>query len=457
MRSKWKSAELILFFQLFETVLKISVFVLVWLLYYMDLYTEANITTNYVRFGMIIIYIGFYYLARKTLLLDITSINMIPNLVSTQILVCLFADILMYMFLAFTLMSFPNAMPMLVVFLTQLVLILGWTYMIPYIHSYRNSQSSKKNTLFIIGENVQWQNDILDNDVFKNEFDVTGQFVLTEWNFNYILRTISSADCVFLCEVDTAQRNKLIDYCRRKGIEVYVAPSVTDIMFFGADVKHLSYRLFYALDSHVPPVEYRIVKRCFDVVMSFLALLILSPVFLIVAIAIKAYDHGPVFYKQTRLTKHGRHFKIIKFRSMIVNAEKDGKARFSSGAKDDRVTPVGKIIRKFRIDELPQLINILKGEMSFVGPRPERPEIVAQLSKELPEFDIRLEAKAGLTGYAQVYGKYNTSLSEKLQLDLVYIEKQSLVMDFHILLETVKVIFTPESTEGVEQEGLKIK
>lgn len=457
MRSKWKSAELILFFQLFETVLKISVFVLVWLLYYMDLYTKANITTNYVRFGMIIIYIGFYYLARKTLLLDITSINMIPNLVSTQILVCLFADILMYMFLAFTLTSFPNAIPMLVVFLTQLVLILGWTYMIPYIHSYRNSQSSKKNTLFIIGENVQWQNDILENDVFKNEFDVTGLFVLTEWNFSYILRTISSADCVFLCEVDTAQRNKLIDYCRQKGIEVYVAPSVTDIMFFGADVKHLSYRLFYALDSHVPPVEYRIVKRCFDVVMSALALLILSPVFLIVAIAIIAYDHGPVFYKQTRLTKHGRHFKIIKFRSMIVNAEKDGKARFSSGAKDDRVTPVGKIIRKFRIDELPQLINILRGEMSFVGPRPERPEIVAQLSKELPEFDIRLEAKAGLTGYAQVYGKYNTSLSEKLQLDLVYIEKQSLVMDFHILLETVKVIFTPESTEGVEQEGLKIK
>ncbi len=457
MRSKWKSAELILFFQLFETVLKVSVFVLVWLLYYMDLYTEANITTNYVRFGMILIYIGFYYLARKTLLLEITSINMIPNLVSTQIMVCLFADVLMYLFLAFTLMSFPNAVPMLVVFLTQMVLILGWTYMIPFIHSSRNSQSSKKNTLFVIGESVQWQNDILENDVFRNEFDVTGQFVLTEWNFNYILRTISSADCVFLCEVDTAQRNKLIDYCRQKGIEVYVAPSVTDIMFFGADVKHLSYRLFYALDSHVPPVEYRIVKRCFDVVMSFLALLILSPLFLIVTISIKANDHGPVFYKQTRLTKRGKHFKIIKFRSMIVNAEKDGKARFSSGAKDDRVTPVGKIIRKYRIDELPQLINILKGEMSFVGPRPERPEIVAQLSRELPEFDIRLEAKAGLTGYAQVYGKYNTSLSEKLQLDLVYIEKQSLVMDFHILLETVKVIFTPESTEGVEQEGLKIR
>ncbi len=457
MRNKWKPAELILAFQMFESILKISAFVLIWLLYYMDLYTKANITSNYVRFGMIIIYIGFYYLARKTLLLDITSINMIPNLISTQIFVCLFADILVYLFMAFTLMEFPDAVPMIVVFLTQLVVILSWTYLIPYINSWRNSQSTKKNTIFVIDKNVEWQNDILDNDLFKNEFDVTGFFVLTEWNFNYVLRNLASADCVFLCEIDTSMRNKLIDYCRRKSIEVYVAPSVTDIMFFGADVKHLSYRLFYALDSHVPPAEYRIIKRCFDVVMSFLALLILSPVFLIVAICIKAYDRGPVFYKQTRMTRHGRHFKIIKFRSMIVNAEKDGKARFSSGENDDRVTPVGKIIRKFRIDELPQLINILKGEMSFVGPRPERPEIVAQLSRELPEFDIRLEAKAGLTGYAQVYGKYNTSLTEKLQLDLLYIEKQSLVMDFHILLETVKVVFTPESTEGVDQEGLKIR
>lgn len=171
----------------------------------------------------------------------------------------------------------------------------------------------------------------------------------------------------------------------------------------------------------------------------------------IVALAIKKTDGGPVFYKQVRLTKDGREFKVMKFRSMRVDAEKDGVARLSTGDKDDRITPVGHFIRKVRLDELPQLFNILKGDMSIVGPRPERPEIAAEYEKEMPEFRLRLQARAGLTGYAQVYGKYNTTPYDKLQMDLTYIANPSVLEDLRIMFATVKILFMPESTEGVAE------
>lgn len=192
-------------------------------------------------------------------------------------------------------------------------------------------------------------------------------------------------------------------------------------------------------------------KRAIDIVVSLIAAIILSPVFLITAIAIKVTDHGPVFYKQVRLTKDGKEFKILKFRSMRVDAEKDGVARLSTGENDSRITPVGKIIRACRVDELPQLFNILKGDLSIVGPRPERPEIASQYCEEMPEFALRLQAKAGLTGYAQVYGKYNTTPYDKLTMDLMYIAHPSIVEDLKIMLATVKILFLPESTEGIAE------
>ena len=169
------------------------------------------------------------------------------------------------------------------------------------------------------------------------------------------------------------------------------------------------------------------------------------------AIAIKVTDGGPVFYKQVRLTKNGKLFNVLKFRSMRVDAEKDGKARLSTGEKDDRITPVGRVIRKVRIDELPQLLNILSGSMSLVGPRPERPEIAELYEQVLPEFRLRLQAKAGLTGYAQVYGKYNTTPYDKLQMDLMYIATSSVLEDLRIIMATIKILFVPESTDGVEE------
>ena len=161
------------------------------------------------------------------------------------------------------------------------------------------------------------------------------------------------------------------------------------------------------------------------------------------------YDGGPAIYKQVRLTRDGKEFKIWKFRSMRVDAEKDGVARLSSDEKDDRITPIGRIVRKCRLDELPQLFNILMGDMSVVGPRPERPEIAKRYYETIPDFKLRLQIKAGLTGYAQVYGKYNTDPYEKLEFDLLYIKDMGVLTDIRLIFATFGILFLPESTEGV--------
>lgn len=185
-----------------------------------------------------------------------------------------------------------------------------------------------------------------------------------------------------------------------------------------------------------------------DIAIGLTGCILASPVMLLIAIAIKLYDGGPVLYSQERITKDGRPFRIYKFRSMIVESEKRG-ARLAS-EHDDRITPVGKVIRRLHVDELPQLFNVLIGDMSFVGPRPEREEITREYEQSIPQFRFRLKVKAGLTGYAQVYGQYNTVPYDKLKLDLTYIENYSLWLDLKLILLTVKILFQKEKSEGVE-------
>ena len=181
---------------------------------------------------------------------------------------------------------------------------------------------------------------------------------------------------------------------------------------------------------------YLFTKRAVDILASVCGILLFSPFMLLTAILIKASDGGPVIYQQIRLTKNRKAFKILKFRSMVLDAEKDGVARLSSGDRDIRVTPVGHFIRTCHFDEIPQLFNILRGDMTFVGPRPERPEIAERYEKELPDFAQRLRVKAGLTGYAQLYGTYSSPPAEKLKYDLRYINRMNTLTDLEILFKT---------------------
>ena len=235
-----------------------------------------------------------------------------------------------------------------------------------------------------------------------------------------------------------------------------VIPRIGDAIMSAAEPIHMLHLPILDCRRCTLSTEYRLVKRAIDVLISGIALILLSPVMLATALAIKR-DGGPVFYKQVRLTKDGKKFNILKFRSMCVDAEKYSGAVLSAGENDPRITKVGRIIRACRIDELPQLINILKGDMSLVGPRPERPEIAAEYEKELPEFALRLQVQAGLTGYAQVYGKYNTTPYDKLLMDLIYIARHSLLEDLCILLATLKILTSKESTEGIGEEKVELK
>lgn len=262
-----------------------------------------------------------------------------------------------------------------------------------------------------------------------------------------ILSLIDKYEGVFIYNLAASERIGLIDYCYQTKKEIYYSVEMMDIVTMrGERVLFDDKSMIYSPAKGLT-FEQRIVKRAMDLFIASVGLVIASPFMLITALAIKLEDGGHVFYKQERATYAGRVFKVIKFRSM---REKDTVNR-SVTKDDDRITKVGHFIRKFRIDELPQLFNVLKSDMSIVGPRPEMLENVDKYTDELPEFAYRLRAKAGLTGMAQIYGKYNTSPKDKLILDLTYIEQYSIWLDIKLILRTILVLLTPdESTEAFE-------
>lgn len=264
-------------------------------------------------------------------------------------------------------------------------------------------------------------------------------------------KTVDPYQAVILYEVEESNRSTLLWHCMRSRKSLYLTPQLDEITMQGFGARHLIDTPLLKYEYRSERFWYNLAKRIADIAVSLFALIVLSPILLITALAIKLEDHGPVFYKQKRCTKNGKVFEILKFRSMIVDAEKEGKS-IPCRSGDPRITRVGRVIRKIRVDEFPQIINVLKGDMSLVGPRPERIEHVEEYTREIPEFAYRLRVKGGLTGYAQIYGKYNTSPYDKLRLDLQYIEQQSLLLDFKLLLLTVKIMFVPESTEGFTEE-----
>ncbi len=261
-------------------------------------------------------------------------------------------------------------------------------------------------------------------------------------NIEKIKKEILKFEGVIICDISGQIRNDIIKYCFDNSIRAYISPKISDIIIRGGEEITLFDTPLLLCRNGGLSLEQRIIKRIFDIVVSIVGVVALSPVMLLIALAIKIDDGGKILYKQKRLTIDAREFYVYKFRSMIADAEKDGVPRLATD-KDSRVTRVGKFLRKCRLDELPQLINILKGDMSIVGPRPERPELTEKYEREMPEFKFRLKVKAGLTGYAQVTGVYDTTPYDKLKMDLMYIEKYSFVMDLRIVLMTIKTMIFP--------------
>ena len=287
-------------------------------------------------------------------------------------------------------------------------------------------------------------------DKLKEKYQVT-KLISADEGLDAICEKIKDFESVIINDVEAELRNDILKYCYENGIRTYVIPKITDIIMRGASPVTAFDTPMLLVNGTGLNVGQRFLKRAMDIAISLIGLIVASPIMLVVALAIKLEDKGPVFYKQKRVTLNGDVFEILKFRSMIVDAEKYAGAVLAT-EDDPRITKVGKFIRATRLDEIPQILNILKGDMSVVGPRPERKVLADEICKEVPEFAYRLKVRGGLTGYAQIYGKYNTSAYDKLRLDLMYIENYSLLLDIKLIILTLRIIFSKESTEGIDKQ-----
>lgn len=363
----------------------------------------------------------------------------------SQVISLFFTNIVSYFQISLLSLKLVTPYPLILMMLGEIAVAGVWTFIS---HRLYKQFFPPKQLLFISGERPV--EDILKKfETRKDKYNILKCVYENEGQKALEKEILSGYDGVVLWDMNTSLRNKLLKFCYSKGVRVYIMPKIPDIMVKGADQIHLFDTPILLVRDYAMTVEQRLVKRIIDIACALILVVVTSPFMLVTAVAIKLYDGGPVLYKQVRCTRDMREFRILKFRSMRSDAEKDGVARLAS-KNDSRITPIGRFIRKTRIDELPQLFNILKGDMSFIGPRPERPEIIKQYQEEMPEFTFRTKVKSGLAGYAQVYGKYNTMPYDKLKLDLFYIENYSVWLDLKLMLLTLKVLFQSESTEGVE-------
>ena len=417
-------------------------FALVWLLYYV--HTVVIFPSIYRGGGIILMFVVLYTFFGRAYDAFLVSLKRVSEMFYAQALSIFFADGFMYLVLWLMSGAFPNIWPALGALAAQLALGAFWCWAANrwYFAHYGGQKTA---VIYDVRRGVE---DLFGRYGMDQKFDV--QMVCTvEECLAGQLSALEDYTAVFLCGVHSHERNVILKYCVANGIVVYIIPRVGDVIMSGSKKIPMFHLPMMRVDRYNPPPEYLVAKRTLDIVLGALLTLLFSPIILVAAAAVKLEDGGPVFYRQIRLTKDGREFRMLKFRSMVVSAEQDGVARLSTGDDDPRITPVGRVLRAHRIDELPQLFNVIGGSMSLVGPRPERPEIAAEYERDMPEFVLRLQCKAGLTGYAQVYGKYNTTPYDKLQMDLMYISKPGIVEDLKILFATLSILFRRESTEGV--------
>lgn len=421
-------------------VLLMIPFLICWTLYYEPRTTTVGSKQVSVLVMIIFFFICYYFGQR----LDCfrVSILQIRDVIFGEALATMITDIIMYILIWMLSIHLPNLIPGLITWGGQCVIGVIWAYVMHQSYFFTHPPLR---TIVIYDERMGMEN-LIHTYGLEKRFNIKTVYPVE--SIMDKLEVMEEFDAAFLCGIHSHERNIILKHCINHKIKLFMIPRIADVMMRGSEQIHMLHLPILKTQRYKPSIEYQIIKRTMDIVVSGIATIVLSPLFLITAIAVKS-DGGPAFYKQKRLTKDGKVFEILKFRSMRVDAEKYSGAVLSAGENDPRITKVGRIIRACRLDELPQLLNILKGDMSLVGPRPERPELQKEIEKEVPEFGLRLQARAGLTGYAQVYGKYNTTFYDKLLMDLMYISKPSILEDLTIMLATVKILTSKESTEGV--------
>lgn len=425
----------------------VIIFCYVWVLYYNE-YTFTSFWLQGLAVSILLYALVYYAFGKLYHAFRIHS-SRISELMLSQFLAIGMSDLILYLMCYMMHMRFAGLLPGLLAAAVQLA---GTLVLLALNKSCFAKYTPVQRTVIIYGAKRAHREGNIETSVEELErklrtkhtslFDIQAVYPDT-CKRSELIENLRGFDTVILCHVSQKLRSEILAVCARDGKNVYITPKLEDIILTNYEYRYLIDTPL--LVSGARHGEYRS-KRLLDISISLLMLVLFSPFMLLTAVCIKLEDGGPVFYRQRRVTKNGREFDILKFRSMIVDAEKQGYKPAVS--RDHRITKTGRVIRTIRLDETPQLFNILKGDMSIVGPRPERVEHVRKYTEKLPEFAYRLRVRGGLTGYAQIYGKYNTSAEDKLKMDLMYIEKQSLLLDLQMILLTVKVMFLPESTEG---------
>lgn len=367
------------------------------------------------------------------------------DIVYSLVLATICTNVVAYLQITLINRWFLSAVPLLGATLADVAIIIIWTVGSGYIYS----KLYKARKMLVIYGDRKPDELIRKMNSRRDKYEISGKVHVSAGE-KEIYKMMREYEAVIIWDLPSQVRNKYLKHCFAHSIRCYVTPKISDVILTGTDRIHLFDTPLLVSRNMGLTAEQTIIKRLVDIIVALVGIVVSSPIMLISAIAVKLYDRGPVFYRQERLTLNGKTFRIFKFRSMCIDSEKYG-ARLAS-KNDSRITPVGKVLRNLHFDELPQLFNVLKGDMSIVGPRPERKEILKEYQREIPEFYYRLKVKAGLTGYAQVYGKYNTTPYDKLKLDLFYIENYSLLLDFKLMLMTFKILFQKETSEGVNNE-----
>ena len=419
-----------------------GLYALVWFRCYGEIGAKSFVRGNYVIIGLYALMLFFFFNlyggfkvghARVFEIVYSQSLSVLCVNVITYLQLCLIGR--------WKLMD--NVLPMMLLTVTELVVVILWSLLTRgvYVRLY-----PPRKMLLVYGA---YSPDRLIRKIQTREdrYDIQNA-ISVDTDLEEIKAQILENGNVVLTDIPAQIRNELLKFCFENNVRCYCVPKISDVMVRSADSIHLLDTTLLLFRNMGLTAEQQMFKRAFDVVMALVAIAVASPFMLLIAAAIKLYDRGPVLFTQDRLTQDGKIFKVYKFRSMRVERKTD--EYVMTRKNDDRVTPVGKIIRNIHFDELPQLFNILRGDMSFVGPRPECPSLAKEYQEIIPQFHYRLKVKAGLTGYAQVYGKYNTTPYDKLKLDLHYIENYSFMLDLKLMLLTFKILFQKENTEGIE-------
>lgn len=332
-------------------------------------------------------------------------------------------------------------------FVLHVIILSTWRYLVYVL--YRKYHGAKK--AMIIGSNNEAEE--LAKKIMVNTrgwYDV--RYIYNPNIDEEIDGLFNEVDTVFICsDIGEKKKDAYLREALRRRIETYLVPNIFDIVTFKSSLKKFDDVPTLSVLPLNLTIEQTFIKRAMDIVVSIIGIVLASPIMAVIAIAIKLTSPGPVIYKQVRVTKDMKKYDIYKFRTMVKDAEKITGAVLATD-NDPRITKVGKYLRSLRLDELPQLFNVLKGDMSIIGPRPERPEFIEKFEEEIPGYKYRFNVKAGITGLAQVLGKYTTSPEDKLRYDLLYIRNYSIWLDIQILLQTIKVVFIKESSQGLNDD-----